>query len=333
MAEIVKTRQSAPSDCVEVFDPEVGRARGVLMPAPLDGQMRHARRRPPEDLAAWIQHFWIVSWDLRGCPPFRQQTLPHPNVHVIFEVGRSGIAGGDQRDCSPGCWRESPASSASSSGPVVFVPFLAGRLRCSNDRVVPIGTAFGSEAAGWESAMLSLEDDDAQMDTAASFLRKQLPGDDENVALAARLVEQISCLEGDTGDPRRRRTRTQQQAPSQRSLQTALSGNTLAPSPKWVIRRYRLHDLVERLKAGEALDGAQAGARTRLLAIRRTSFNDFRSIVGYSPARYRRLLRRAPDSWRYDFPHDQGPSPLFLSAAGSPAHPSRHRRKTQDRRT
>ncbi len=63
-------------------------------------------------------------------------------------------------------------------------------------------------------------------------------------------------------------------------------------SPKWVIRRYRLHELVERLKAGEALNGAQM-ALDLGYSDQAHLINDFRSIVGYSPSRYRSLLRNA----------------------------------------
>ncbi|HEV3150524.1 MAG TPA: hypothetical protein VGY94_06195, partial [Acidobacteriaceae bacterium] len=74
MATIAKTRQppanlraAAASRAEEIFDPDVGRARGVLMPPPAEGRMQHTRRRPPADLTGWIEHFWSVSWDLRGC--------------------------------------------------------------------------------------------------------------------------------------------------------------------------------------------------------------------------------------------------------------------------
>ena len=33
------------------------------------------------------------AWDLRKRPPQNQQTLPHPNVHLLAEVGHSGIYG------------------------------------------------------------------------------------------------------------------------------------------------------------------------------------------------------------------------------------------------
>ena len=59
-----------------------------------------------------------------------------------------------------------------------------------------------------------------------------------------------------------------------------------------MIRRYRLHELVERLKAGEVVDGAQT-ALDLGYSDQAHLINDFRSIVGYSPSRYRSLLRSA----------------------------------------
>ena len=77
---------------------------------------------------------------------------------------------------------------------------------------------------------------------------------------------------------------------SQRSLQR-LFQEYVGASPKWVIRRYRLHELVERLKAGDVVDGAQAALDLGYFD-QAHLINDFRSIVGYSPARYGSLLRR-----------------------------------------
>jgi AraC-like DNA-binding protein len=74
-----------------------------------------------------------------------------------------------------------------------------------------------------------------------------------------------------------------------RSLQR-LFREYVGASPKWVIRRYRLHELAERLKAGEALDAAQTALELGY-SDQAHLINDFRSIVGYSPNHYRRQLR------------------------------------------
>ena len=39
--------------------------------------------------STWIDHYWMVSWDLRGCEPRLVESLPHPNVHVVFEEPES----------------------------------------------------------------------------------------------------------------------------------------------------------------------------------------------------------------------------------------------------
>ena len=68
---------------------DVARPRGVLQGAPR-GDIRHARHAPSADLAFWIEHYWIVEWDLRE--PYVAETLPHPSVHLV--VGSlSRIAG------------------------------------------------------------------------------------------------------------------------------------------------------------------------------------------------------------------------------------------------
>src|SRR5580658_3409778 len=69
----------------EVYDPEVGRARGMLRRPLPAGKLRHARRSPSPELSQWIAHYWMIRWDLRGCEHHVAESLPHPNVHVIFE--------------------------------------------------------------------------------------------------------------------------------------------------------------------------------------------------------------------------------------------------------
>src|SRR5260221_1923419 len=48
---------------------------------------------PAPELAAFVEHHWIVRWDLRGQEPHVQQNLPHPTVHLVFERGHSRIVG------------------------------------------------------------------------------------------------------------------------------------------------------------------------------------------------------------------------------------------------
>src|SRR5262245_35201319 len=77
----------------EIIDEGAGRPRGLFRQLRSEGRFRYIRRLPPPDLTPWINHFWMVRWDLRGVDPYEQETLPHPNVHVVFEEDNSCVYG------------------------------------------------------------------------------------------------------------------------------------------------------------------------------------------------------------------------------------------------
>ena len=62
-------------------------------------------------------------------------------------------------------------------------------------------------------------------------------------------------------------------------------------SPKWVIRRYRLHELIERFNSGEKLDWAQLALVLGYFD-QAHLINDFTTIIGYSPTQYRKLVSK-----------------------------------------
>src|SRR5688500_10792084 len=69
------------------------RVRGVLKPEAGRGKFLHERVAASEPLREVVQHFWSVRWDLRGAKPFVPETLPHPNVHMVFEPEGARIVG------------------------------------------------------------------------------------------------------------------------------------------------------------------------------------------------------------------------------------------------
>ncbi len=72
---------------------DVGPPRGVLYPQRRSTLGSLLRLPPSPDLAPFVAHYWIITWDLRGHAPQTQETLPHPSVHIALERGRSGIYG------------------------------------------------------------------------------------------------------------------------------------------------------------------------------------------------------------------------------------------------
>jgi AraC-like DNA-binding protein len=69
-----------------------------------------------------------------------------------------------------------------------------------------------------------------------------------------------------------------------RSLQRLFS-RYVGVSPKWVIRRYRLHELLEQMHSGRHLDWAQVAIDLGYFD-QAHLINDFKSITGYAPTEY-----------------------------------------------
>jgi AraC-like DNA-binding protein len=277
---IGKTRQ----DVEIVFDPEVGGPRGVLNPPPAAGKFRLSRRSPAPELALYVQHYWMVTWDLRGQPPFSQETLPHPNVHAVFEQDRSAVCGVSTSKFTRVLEGQSQVFGIKFT-PGGLHPFLKSSVSALTDRGTSLARVFGNEVTKLESLLVSSGDEDERIAAANGFLVSRQPDPDPTVALANQLVGQIlrePALK--TVDDLARRTGI-----GKRSLQRMFN-EYVGINPKWVIRRYRLHEVVERLKSGERLDLSQ-------LALELGYFdqphliNDFRSIVGYSPAQYQGMIR------------------------------------------
>jgi len=268
----------------QVFDPAAGPARGVLKPVAPAGRFRHARRSPAPELAHIIAHYWLVSWDLRGIDPHTAETLPHPNAHAVFEPEDSTVAGVHTAKFSRALKGHSHAFGVKFT-PGGLRPFLNAPVSSLTDRTVPVCHVFGSEIGALERNLVSSDDENALISAANDFFLARTPPPDENMTLAGRLVNCI-LSEPDllTVDDLVART-----AVSKRSLQRLFS-EYVGVSPKWVIRRYRLHELVERFNSGERPDYAQLALELGYFD-QAHLINDFRSLAGYTPSQYQNLAQ------------------------------------------
>jgi AraC-like DNA-binding protein len=264
----------------EAFDPALGQPRGVLRrPPPPAGKFRHARLCAAPELAPWIDHYWMVSWNLRDLEPRLVESLPHPNVHVVFEEPESKAWGISTSKFSRILEGKSHVFGIKFT-PGGFFPFLGRSVSSLANRSIPVEQVFGNEVHGLERTVLATEDEEEMKGFADAFLLDHRPQPDEKTGLARQLVERI-LHEPDilTVDDFAASTGI-----SVRSLQR-LFNQYVGVNPKWVIRRYRLHELLEQMHSGRHLDWAQ-------LAIDLGYFdqahliNDFKSITGYAPTEY-----------------------------------------------
>jgi AraC-like DNA-binding protein len=215
-----------------------------------------------------VERYWEARWDY--AEPYRQKIVPYPNVHLSFGGGRAnvnGVCSGYQFRVLEG--RDHVFGVAFRPG--CFRPFLGASVSTITDRVVPASEVFGLDLPTT-----------FDVPTVDAFLREHLPEDDPRVGQAAAAVELIAK---DKAVSRVERL-ADELGLSVRGLQR-LFAEYVGIGPKWVIRRYRLHEVTARLAAGEVIDWARLAADLGY-ADQGHFIRDFTSMFGESPTWYAR---------------------------------------------
>jgi len=264
--------------------------RGLLKtPVSEPGRFRHERYHPSPDLERYVEHYWVVEWDLRGEAQERGETLPHPSVHMIFERdGRSRIRGAARKKFSR-LLKDQGGVFAVKFTPGGFYPFVGVPVSGFSDTIVTLRDVFGRRGDELDRAVLAEETDLSRINVVESFLLAYLRDADEadeNVLTVTEIVYQVA--------KERQILKVQDLVDryglNKRMLQR-LFARYVGVSPKWVIQRYRLNEAAEELVNGESI--SQTELALKLGYSEQAHFiRDFKSIVGVSPASYARAARQ-----------------------------------------
>jgi AraC-like DNA-binding protein len=260
--------------------------RGVLKTAVSDPQRyRHERYHPSSDLALYVEHYWLVEWDLRGQAPERAETLPHPSVHMVFEQhGRSRIRGPARAKFST-VLEEKGGVFAVKFTPAGFYPFVGVPVSRFADTTMTLREVFGPEGDELDARVLAQTRDLSRVNVIEDFLRAHRPEFDENVKLVTEIVYAVA----EDREILKVEDLVERYGRNKRALQR-LFAKYVGVSPKWVIQRYRLHEAAEQLATRGSVN--QADLALSLGYSDQAHFvRDFRSIVGVSPAAYGRATR------------------------------------------
>ena len=255
-----------------------GQGCGVLQHSPPPGTYEHKRYAPPDTLTEWVEHVWLESWDLRGCAPQTRIVLPHPSVHLVFAPGRSKIYGVQLRRFT----RELKGHDrilGIKFRPGGFHAFLGKPVSTLANSAVAAEQVF-TDALSAEQSIHACGDERAMVDVASSFLIARLPPPDPQAAVARRVVEAIVC----DGAITRVEHLTERFGFPERQLQR-LFQKYIGASPRWVIKRYRMYDVLSQLKAGESVDGATLAQDMGYFDQAHFN-NDFRKLIGCTPGQY-----------------------------------------------
>jgi AraC-like DNA-binding protein len=284
-AQVSPARDGAAGAVASAGAP-VAPPRGVLRGSSADGLFTHDRLPPHPDIAAFVEHFWTVAWDVPGAP-VTSEVLSHPSVHIVFEHGSSRVVGVP---------RAKFTRRLEGRGFVVGIKFRPGWFRPLidhpvsrlTDRTVALGAVLGERSDALAAAVLAAPTTAARVGVATEFLRGWLPAPDPIAAHASQIVKRI------LDDRRIRKVDDVAQIfdTSPRALQR-LFHDHVGVSPKWVIRRYRMHEVLERMDAGTPIDWAALALD--LCYFDQAHFSrDFKNLVGRTPTGYVLAALRTP---------------------------------------
>ncbi|GAA5146059.1 helix-turn-helix domain-containing protein [Nocardioides marinquilinus] len=264
---------------------------GILRPAELARHAVHERTPCRPELDPWVENHWSLRWSLPPGTTFTSHTLPHPACTLSVELGHPRAGVGDDRVVLTGVVTRRFDVEIADDGWVHAVKFRPGGLaaltgqpaRPLTDRTVPargllpddVVEAFRSVGPGTSSEGAAATTGAAVAAWAAGHevdpdhdLVLRLVGD----MLADRTLLRVAQVEERHGVPHRRLQR--------------LFAHYVGVGPKWVLARYRMHDVVSALDAG--YDGSLADLAATHGWYDQAHFGrDFRRLVGVAPSDYR----------------------------------------------
>ncbi|GAB3817848.1 DUF6597 domain-containing transcriptional factor [Kribbella italica] len=251
--------------------------KGILHP---QEQARHrslSRLAPGPTVGRFVEWYWIVEWELTE--PYVAEVLPYPSVNVTFEQPGGAFLNGV-------CTRKFERELAG-RGRVFGVKFWAGGfgaltgrdVASFRDQVLPLTDVF-PDADKLADLVFAADSDVRRRAVVEAYLADHLVADDPSYALVRRIV---AAMAEDRSVTRVDQVTEQFDVPI-RTLQR-LFRRYVGVGPKWVLRRYRLHDGAELLARGEVTELAD-------LAVALGYFDqahfarEFKDQIGLTPTDY-----------------------------------------------
>ncbi|OGT82319.1 MAG: hypothetical protein A3J35_06165 [Gammaproteobacteria bacterium RIFCSPLOWO2_02_FULL_52_10] len=254
------------------------KVRGVLNLSESEKNYQLARILPSKELSFYVEQFWIVRWDLRNKKPHLQENIPHPCVHLVLEKNKSRIVGIVTRKYSY-CLQDAGKIFGIKFRPGGFYPFLNSAVAEFTDSNLSMHDVF-DDCENFINTVLDENADEAMVNYAEKFLCSKLPAQkDNNIEKINNIIAKIEtdrCI-----------TKVDNivtiSGINKRTLQR-LFYKYVGVSPKWVIKKYRLQEVLEKFENGnvDVQDMIyELGYFDQSHFIR-----DFKAFIGKSPHMY-----------------------------------------------
>lgn len=238
-----------------------------------------SRHQPAEDLSLFVEHYWIVTWDLRGQKPYTVDLLPHPRIHLVITQDQSGVFGVVKGKFTY-IYENTGRVFGVRFKPGAFYPFAQISAAELTNSAIDLLDAFGVESRVLENILRDEADDTTMIEHVEQFLRQRKPVQEGNIGLVQHVFDTIST--------HREITRVDELMNwlnlNERTVQR-LFHHYVGVSPKWVIKHYRLHEVAEHLAEGETVDWSKMALDLGYYD-QAHFIKDFKAMVGKAPAKY-----------------------------------------------
>lgn len=232
--------------------------------------------------ARYVEHFWSVSWDLRGEDPFATTVITFPAMHITHEWGEDVVRHGCSLPATlvHGVVEQVFRTTISEQGYVVgarfrpggFTARFGGDASARTGRVEPVADLFGTAVA--------LPED---VEGAASALDTLIGAGGRPDAVFGALATLVDRIRDDSGI--HRVEQVMDRSPwSVRTTQRVFRRYVGVPV-KWVLCRYRLQNAALEIETDPGVDFADLAVRLGWYD-QAHFINDFRAMLGSTPGEY-----------------------------------------------
>jgi AraC-like DNA-binding protein len=258
---------------------------GILRPDQLAQHVTLERAECADALAPWVENYWSLQWDLPAGSSYLSSTLPHPACNLSVERGirREGV--GEDPVVVTGVVTKRFDVTIRDQGWVYAAKFRPGGLaaltgahaRDLRDATVTASSVFDRADTDALRDLTGMSEGKRVFDDLLGRLATD-PSDDYLLLLeviAAMLADRSLLRVAEVEERCGVGTRTLQR----------LFQRYVGVSPKWVLSRYRMHDVVTDLDAGYG--GSLADLAAKYGWFDQAHFTrEFTELVGTPPGAY-----------------------------------------------
>ena len=265
---------------------------GILRPEEFARHVSVERTETTSELSPWVEYHWTLAWDLPDDTTYLSEVLPHPAANLSVEHGAARTEAAGEVVLVTGVTTRRFDVEVRGRGWVHGVKLRPGGLvalsgtdaKALVDRTVPardvlpapVQQALGRLGPGTAAGEATR--------VACAALRPLVPSTPD--AAYDLLLHVVEDMLGGSGDPPLRVEQVaERHALSRRALER-LFARFVGVGPKWVLARYRMHDVVTALDSG--YDGSLADLAAAYGWFDQAHFGrDFAALVGVAPSDYR----------------------------------------------